>query len=64
MLPVRLSQVLADEPIASVIVDGAYNSRACRDTIADRGAEPIFNVTCDWLVKKVTELMRQSIRGL
>ena len=41
MLPGLLSQISADEPIASVTADGAYDGRACRDAIADRGAEAI-----------------------
>lgn len=42
MLPGLLSQIPADEPIASVTADGAYDGRACRDAIADRGAEAII----------------------
>ena len=41
MLPGLLSQISADEPITSVTTDGAYDSRACRDAIANRGAEAI-----------------------
>ena len=38
MLPDLLGQIPSDEPIASVTADGAYDTRACRDAIADRGA--------------------------
>ena len=39
MLPGLLSQIPADETIASVTADGAYDGRACRDAIATRGAQ-------------------------
>ena len=42
MLPGLLSQVPADEPIASVTADGAYDGRACRDAVANRGADAII----------------------
>ena len=42
MLPGLLSQIPKGEPIASVTADGAYDGRACRDTIALRGAEAII----------------------
>ena len=42
MLPGLLSQIPEGEPIASVTADGAYDSRACHDAIADRGAEAII----------------------
>ena len=42
MLPGLLSQIPAGEPIASVIVDGAYDGRACRDAVASRGADAII----------------------
>ena len=41
MLLTLLSQIPGDEPIASVTADGAYDGRACRDAIADRGAEAL-----------------------
>jgi hypothetical protein len=41
ILPGLLSQIPADEPIASDTADGACDGRACHDTIADRGAETI-----------------------
>ena len=41
VLPDLLWQVLADEPIASVTADRAYDTRACHDAIAGRGAEAI-----------------------
>jgi transposase len=42
MLPGLLSQILKGEQIASVIADGAYDGRACRDAIATRGAQAII----------------------
>ena len=42
MLPSLLSQVPADEPIASVTADGAYDGRACRDAVANRGTDAII----------------------
>ena len=42
MLPSLLSQIPADETIASVTADGAYDGRACRDAIATRGAEAVI----------------------
>ena len=41
MLPHLLSQIPADELIASVTPDSAYDRRACRDAVARRGAEAI-----------------------
>ena len=38
MLPDLLGQIPADERIGSVTADGAYDTRKCHDTIADRGA--------------------------
>lgn len=42
MLPDLLSQIPEGEPIASVTADGAHNGRACRDALAERGAEAII----------------------
>jgi transposase len=42
MLAGLLSQIPAGEQIASVTADGAYDGRACRDAIADRGAQAII----------------------
>lgn len=42
MLPGLLAQIPEGEPIASVTADGAYDGRACRDAIADRGAEAVI----------------------
>ena len=42
MLPGLLSQIPEGEQIALVTADGAYDGRACRDAIADRGAEAII----------------------
>ncbi len=41
MLPSLLSQIPADEPIASVSADGAYDSQAGRDAVASRAADAI-----------------------
>ncbi len=41
VLPDLLGQISADEPIVSVTADGAYDTRACHDAIAGRGAEAI-----------------------
>ena len=41
MPPSLLSQIPADEPIASVTADGAYDSRAGRDAVAMRDADAI-----------------------
>ena len=38
MLPELLAQIPADQGIASVTADGAYDTRKCHDAIADRGA--------------------------
>ena len=42
MLRDLLSQIPTAEPIASVTADGAHDGRACRDAIADRGAEAVI----------------------
>jgi transposase len=42
ILPGLLAQIPEGEPIASITADGAYDGRACRDAIADRGAEAII----------------------
>jgi len=42
MLSSLLAQIPEGEPIASVTADGAYDSRACRDAIAARGADAII----------------------
>ena len=41
MLPDLLGQLPPDEPIASVTADGAYDTRACRDAVASRGADAL-----------------------
>ena len=41
MLQSLLSQIPADEPIATVIADGAYDGRPCCDAIALRGGDAI-----------------------
>ncbi|RAP37250.1 IS5 family transposase, partial [Rhodovulum viride] len=38
MLPKLLKQIGLDRQIATVTADGAYDTRACHDAIADRGA--------------------------
>ena len=42
VLPDLLSQIPADEPVASVTADGAYDARGCRDAVAGRGAEAVI----------------------
>ena len=42
MLPELLAQIAADQDIASVTADGAYDTRKCHDAIADRGAAAII----------------------
>jgi hypothetical protein len=42
MLPCLLDQIEADEPIECVIADGAYDTLACHEAIADRGAMAII----------------------
>lgn len=42
MLPELLAQVPADEVIVSVSADGAYDTRACLDAIASRGAQAVI----------------------
>ncbi|CUH39894.1 Transposase DDE domain protein [Jannaschia seosinensis] len=42
VLPDLLGQVPADEEIASVTADGAYDTRGCRDAIANRGADAVI----------------------
>ena len=42
MLPELLSHVPADQDIASVIADGACDTRKCHDAIAERGAAAVI----------------------
>ncbi len=42
MLPELLAQIPADELIASVSADGAYDTRGCLDAIAKRGAQAVI----------------------
>jgi hypothetical protein len=42
MLPGLLQQIPADEEVASVTADGAYDTRNCHDAIADRGAHAVI----------------------
>ena len=42
MLPELLPQIPADQDIASVTADGAYDTRKCHDAIAERGAAAII----------------------
>ncbi|WP_146746429.1 transposase, partial [Rhodovulum viride] len=42
MLPKLLKQIGLDRQIATVTADGAYDTRACHDAIADRGAAAII----------------------
>ncbi len=41
-MPDLLSQIPADEEIASVTADGAYDTRKCHNAIADRGAQAVL----------------------
>ena len=42
ILPDLLSQIPETQAIASVTADGAYDTRACREAIADRGANAVI----------------------
>lgn len=42
MLPDLLNQIPPDQEIGSVTADGAYDTRKCHDTIADRGAHAVI----------------------
>jgi hypothetical protein len=42
MLPELLAQIPADQGIASVTADGAYDTRKCHDAIAERGANAVI----------------------
>jgi hypothetical protein len=42
MLAELLSQIPPEEPIASVSADGAYDTRACHEAIAQRGAQAVI----------------------
>ncbi|MCS4291961.1 hypothetical protein M2375_000156 [Comamonas sp. BIGb0152] len=42
MLPELLAQIAADERIDSVCPDGAYDTRGCLDTIAERQAMAVI----------------------
>lgn len=42
MLPELLTRIPEDEPIASVSADGTYDTRACLDVIANRGAKAVI----------------------
>ena len=42
MLPELLDQIPPDQEIASVTVDGAYDTRKCHDAIAGRGAAAVI----------------------
>jgi hypothetical protein len=42
MLPELLGQIPPDEAVASVSVDGAYDTRACHAAIAHRGAQAVI----------------------
>ena len=42
MLPELLDQIPADQEIASVTADGAYDTRKCHDAIAERGAYAVI----------------------
>jgi hypothetical protein len=42
MLPDLLDQIASDQEIATVTADGAYDTRRCHNSIADRGAAAII----------------------
>ena len=42
VLPALLAQIPEDEEIASVTADGAYDTRRCHETIAERGAQAVI----------------------
>lgn len=42
VLPALLAQIPEEEDIASVTADGAYDTRRCHETIADRGAQAVI----------------------
>jgi Transposase DDE domain len=42
MLPELFAQIPADQDIASVTADGAYDTRKCHDAIAGRGASAVI----------------------
>ena len=42
MLPGLPDQIPADQEIASVTADGAYDTRKCHDAIAERGAHAVI----------------------
>ena len=42
MLPGLMAQIPAAEPVGSVSADGAYDTRACHEAIAQRGAAAII----------------------
>ena len=42
VLPDLLGQIPEGEPIASITADGAYDTRGCRDAIANRGADAVI----------------------
>ena len=42
MLPELLDQIPADVEIGSVTADGAYDTRKCHDSVADRGAHAVI----------------------
>ena len=44
VLPDLLAQIPADQPIATITGDGAYDTRACHTAIADRGATAIIPI--------------------
>ena len=57
MLPELLAQIAPDEAVASVTADGAYDTRACRDAIAQRGAVAVI------APRKNARLWRRSSPG-
>ena len=41
MLPELLGQIPADQDMASILADGAYDTRKCHDAIAERVANAV-----------------------
>jgi hypothetical protein len=44
VLPDLLAQIPADQPVGTITADGAYDTRTCYTTIADRGAAAIIPI--------------------
>jgi hypothetical protein len=51
-----LAQIPADQPIATICGDGAYDTKACHKIIAKRGAKPLGNRNSTASVKEETSI--------